>query len=382
MLKLNRAPAAIAAFLVIPSLPCVAALNPRIAWQVSVPRAGALLYDAPDAVLWVAIPEKGYLGAVDPATQAVLFANQIAETQIEDMAFDSVEGNIWMVGLSGQEAQVCVISAALSLQSQGNGFSDCYAGIPAGGPYSISADVSARMVWVVSGGQLTGFSMHSKAVVTGPLAAPDGYPIYAAVYMKGSSTGPSVLLTTSHVNPGNGEYLGNVWTYFTPQNLTQPDTWFEYQSPSAPLSPVVSLKPIWDGYQGLAWLASAWLGAQVTPYPGIAEMAFDGSSSVSEAIFDDYSSIFLSSGGEAGYSGWALDAQAQVFGAVQQVYQELSAGNFQQVAAQFLVWRAADFPPPDGVTAGVSIAHAVYAASGGGMFYTSGTDGVIHAITF
>jgi hypothetical protein len=178
-------------------------VNPQIAFTVSIPNAGPMIFDG--AYLWVA---SSYLvTAIDPATGAIVASQLILGAQF--MAYDAPTGTLWLEGGS-QSAQLNKVNAQQIIASNGNAPVNSIAfssGLPTG--LALDSSASGRNVWAVAGGVATIIRMGTLEVVN-TISTPDGFPI---AQINAAHTIGGMLLSTSGLV--GSEPVANVWLYGT-----------------------------------------------------------------------------------------------------------------------------------------------------------------------
>jgi hypothetical protein len=214
-------------------------LNPGIAFTVSIPDAGPMIFDG--TYLWVA--SSNLLTAINPATGAIVASQSIPGTQF--MAYDVSSGTLWLEGGS-QNAQLNKVNAQQIIANNGSASVDSVAfssALPAG--LALDSNASARNVWAVAGGVATIINMGSLEVVN-TVSTPDGYPI--TQINQAYSLGGMVLSTSGIVGT---QPVANVWLYGHNGEVI----W------ESPYSQSMLSPGVWDGYANTQLSAEAGDGA-------------------------------------------------------------------------------------------------------------------------
>jgi hypothetical protein len=195
------------AFLPLLSVSAIAAINPQVAFTVSIPNAGPMAFDG--TYLWVASSD--LVSAIDPATGVVVASQSILGTQF--IAYDAPTGTLWLEGGS-QSAQLNKVNAQQIIANNGMAPVNSIAfsfGLPTG--LALDSSASGRHVWAVAGGVVTIIQMETLMVIN-TISAPDGYPITqidAAPGLDGMMVSTSGFVGTQPV--------ANVW-FFGPKGAS------------------------------------------------------------------------------------------------------------------------------------------------------------------
>jgi hypothetical protein len=179
----------------------LAAVNPRIAFTVSIPDAGPMVFDG--TYLWVA--SSNLITAVDPATGAVVVSQTILGTQF--MAYDAPNGTLWLEG-GLANAQLNKVNAQAIIASNGNAAVDSIA-FSTRSPTAMAIDssASARNVWAAADGTITIIKMDSLAVID-TISTPDGFRV--TQINPAASLGAMMVSTSGFAG---AQRVANVWIY-------------------------------------------------------------------------------------------------------------------------------------------------------------------------
>ena len=376
-----------------------AGINPAIQWSASVPGATFLYYDALDSVIWAAIPAQGAMVAISPATHQVV-ASQPMGLQVADCDVDVAFNNLWCIGADqvGTANTITVFNMADTLLCGfGCGSGQIWVGwLPtSGAPYSISVDATDRAAFIVSGGALYEWSIkvgHSAILRT--FTPPDGFAAQNATYMPLCGTETGFMMTAYGIN-GNGAPQTDWWYYDLapaqtcmvgmPQKpwlgaseFTGVNNFFFPGAGTKPVSvagyyvQIVSNAPEAGPMIGTSWmLVPGWGRGPVGA--AYAQYNVDATENKANPPF-----------GPAAVIGQAYDKTHAIYIAVTET--ELQAPPYGLGPVQVIITTAVPFhwPYPGGVEPGITVANAVYATVDGAnrIAYTSGTDGLITAISY
>lgn len=322
--------------------------NPQIAFTISIPNAGPLVFDG--TYLWVASSD--LVTAIDPAMGAVVVSQSILGTKF--MAYDAPTGTLWLEGGS-QNAQLNKVSAQQIIATNGNAAvkSIAFSSSLSTG-LALDSSASGRNVWAVADGVATIIAMETLEVVS-TISAPGGYPILqinAAPSLGGMLVSGSSLV--------GDRFVANVWLYGTGGALIQE---IPYQQ--------LNLSPgAWDGPMDTQYWGQT--GDGVLYKYIFTPMA--GSDPVTRStlyLTDATDSAAPQIGGISGLAVSATD------GLVLVARQEIDVPN-QVYFVSVLFGRGAHEVP------GLTVPGAVLTAFGGGFAWasSSGPDGCVTAMTY
>jgi len=334
--------------LLLPAGCAPAAVNPHVAYTVSIPYAGPMVFDG--TYMWVASFD--LITAVNPATGAIVASQSILGTQF--IAYDAPTGTLWLEGGS-QNVQINKVNAQQVIANPGGAPVDSIAfggSLPTG--LALDSSPSGRNVWAAAGAVLTIVDMGTLKVINA-ISTPDGFAI--TQINEAPSLAGMMVSTSGFVGTQSVE---NVWFY-------GPAGAWSWESPY----PQLDLSPgAWDGPMNAQFWGEAGDGAlykYVFPRLGENGEVVQYTLILTDATDEDALHI-------GGISGVAVDARSALLLVARQ---EVDVPN--QV-----YFVSANYGPGAHEVPGVTVPGAELTAFGGGLAWASspGSAGGVTAMTY
>lgn len=345
--------------------------HPNIAWQVSVPNAGSLVWDQ-SAYEYVAAGSQG-IAAISAASHHVVAAQMIGQSTAE-LAYDTPTGNVWSVGLSAATGLPTVSWVNGAAVIAGSAPVTAYS-IPttATGPQSISLDIPDRRAWLVSGGWIWEMNMNTGTILLS-FASPDGHPIQNATYVAGYQGGASVVFDTAFPYPVDGTCCAASYSAYNVSSGI-----FVAVAPGYTQQPI--LQPVWNNYLGELFLPFSDYAPALSNFDGVIVWEPFSLGSFSYLASDAYS---VDLAVKQGMTSFQFDPPTQLLAEVQPL--PVFSGDGGPYITQVLIYYAlsastlgpGEFPGvgvPNGVNCSIASAPSL-------VFVSDPTDGLVYAVNY
>jgi hypothetical protein len=325
--------------------------------------------------------------AISPTTHQVV-ASQPVGMQAAECDVDVAFNNLWCVGsLSGESNYITAFNMQRSLANGfGNGTPTVYSGwLPtSGAPFSISVDAPDRVAFIASGGGLYKWSIRQPGIL-GTITPPDGYAVQNVLYSPFFCESDTALVLTTLGTNSSGYVVADWWFANLNAHSTCSTAWvpISYQTFTGENNLFQPFPVLKAQYQP-KYTEFIFSDSTVAPLgTGASWLLLPNFGGVGEAWVQYNVDANDNAANQAPWyvSGQALDKAHAIYVAVVPTYLGTRPGTTQVLFSSTV---PGYWPYPKNIVPGITVANAVFATVDGThrIAYTSGTDGLITAISY